>query len=61
MEPFEAKLTRLFDAQIFFREPRLAAAIADEGAELSDDDLEYVAAAGDPFLPMKPEEPDGGG
>jgi hypothetical protein len=61
MDSFEAKLIRLFDAQVFFREPRLTAVIAGESAELSDDDLEYVAAAGDPCLSMKPEEPDGGG
>jgi hypothetical protein len=60
MEPFEAKLIRLFDAQAFFREPRLTAAIAGVSAELSDGELEYVAAAGDPLLSMKPEEPDVG-
>jgi hypothetical protein len=60
MERFEARLMRLFDAQAFFREPRLAAALAGDCAELSDDELEAVAAAGDPFLPKKTEEPDVG-
>jgi hypothetical protein len=60
MEPFEARLKQLFDAQVFFREPHLAEVLAGESAELSEEELGYVAAAGDPFVPRKPEEPDGG-
>jgi hypothetical protein len=60
MEPFEARLIRLFDAQVFFREPHLAEVIAGENTELSEEELGYVSAAGDPFLSKKPEEPDGG-
>lgn len=56
----ERKLSSLFDYQRFVGNKRLAALIADTesrySAELSDDDLELVNAAGEiSALPRKPE------
>ena len=54
MTTFEKKLRLLFDAQDFFNEPRLNAAIHGHGGnngirELSDDETELLFAAGDLF------------
>ena len=50
MTGFEKKLKMLFDAQDFFRDPRLDAIIqAGNVKSLADDELEFLHAAGDPF------------
>ncbi len=50
MKKFEDKLKLLFDAQDFFREPSLDAFIKRETLRsLSDDEVEFLFAAGDPF------------
>jgi hypothetical protein len=59
MDQFEERLRRLFDAQKFFHEPQLEKLIGPAFAEeLDDDELGFLAAAGDPFA--KPGKPDGG-
>ncbi len=49
----ENKLKRLFEYQKFERNERLAQLITEtemrQAAEISDDDLEFIAAAGDVF------------
>lgn len=59
----ENKLSRLFDYQKFASNPDLEKVI--RGVEekyslnkqaLSDDDLEFVAAAGDPYISKEPKE-----
>lgn len=50
MTMFEKKLKLLFDAQVFFRNPELGAIIQKDMAEpLSDNELDSLFAAGDPF------------
>ncbi|MCL2080042.1 MAG: hypothetical protein FWH17_09465 [Oscillospiraceae bacterium] len=50
MMTFEKKLKLLFDAQAFFDEPRLKAAINSDSIRLlSDDETESLFAAGDLF------------
>ena len=50
MTKFEKKLKLLFDAQAFFRDPQLDAVIREVNVKpLSDDKLEFLFAAGDPF------------
>jgi orotate phosphoribosyltransferase len=58
MDQLEGTLRRLFDAQKFFREPRLEKLIGTAFAEeLDDDELSVLAAAGDPFAkPVKPDD-----
>ena len=51
MTKFEKKLKLLFDAQAFFRDPQLDAVIREVSVKpLSDDKLELLFAAGDPFV-----------
>lgn len=57
----EQKLKKMFDYQIFQKNPRLEAMLSEaEGrydSGLSDDDLELVSAAGDGIMPVYcPEE-----
>ncbi|MCQ2472252.1 MAG: hypothetical protein MJ147_09485 [Clostridia bacterium] len=56
----ENKIKRLFEYQKFEQNGRLAKLIAEtearQTAELSDDELELVAAAGEMFLPNENDE-----
>ena len=62
MTDFERKLKLLFDAQDFFRNPRLDAMIRNGMAQtLSDDELEFLSAAGDPFAAPEKEDARGDG
>lgn len=55
--PISEKLSALFDFQRIAENPRLAKMIEDTearyGAELSDDSLEFVSAAGETDVPQK--------
>jgi hypothetical protein len=59
MTNFEKKLRLLFDAQDFFREPLLDTVMERETVKaLSDNELEFLFAAGDPFAAKEKKDDD---
>ena len=57
MTAFEKKLKLLFDAQDFFRNPKLDAVInSDAEYFLKEEELKFVSAAGDPLTAVQKED-----